>query len=150
MFPTGIESVKPEKSGVPPPVTAVSCCQCCSLIRPLCRIGVLVKYFENNEDDVVQPSLPKRRCARQVDAEVPQPAHKVDKMELVLATFQMMNPPTFSGAEGGSLAKGWLEHMEGLFDRVKYDEHRKLSLTSVVRACVEMGERYFQSYEKNE
>ncbi|KZV44040.1 hypothetical protein F511_16601 [Dorcoceras hygrometricum] len=31
-----------------------------------------------------------------------------------------MNPPTFTGAEGGLAVEGWLEHMEGLFDRVHY------------------------------
>ncbi|KZV36932.1 hypothetical protein F511_16627 [Dorcoceras hygrometricum] len=38
-------------------------------------------------------------------------------MELVLAIFQRTNPPTFTGAEGGLMAEGWLEHMEELFDK---------------------------------
>ncbi|KZV19997.1 hypothetical protein F511_28828 [Dorcoceras hygrometricum] len=31
---------------------------------------------------------------------------------------------------GGVVAEGWLEHMEGLFDRIKYDEDRRLSLAT--------------------
>ncbi|KZV35343.1 separase [Dorcoceras hygrometricum] len=58
------------------------------------------------------PSIPGRRHARHVDDEVEHMAHRVDEIELVLARFHRMNAPNFSGAEGGLVVEGWLEHKE--------------------------------------
>ncbi|KZV38967.1 hypothetical protein F511_41094 [Dorcoceras hygrometricum] len=65
---------------------------------------------------------------KKVEAEVEHLVHQVDEMGLVLDRFQRMNPSTFSDAEGCLLVEGWLKHMEDLFDRIKYDEDRRLSL----------------------
>ncbi|KZV36006.1 hypothetical protein F511_14523 [Dorcoceras hygrometricum] len=73
---------------------------------------------QNREDDVVQPSIPRRRRDRQVEDEVDLLESHVDELEMVLARFQQMNPQRFLGAEGGDVAENWLEHLEGIFDRV--------------------------------
>ncbi|KZV37462.1 hypothetical protein F511_14878 [Dorcoceras hygrometricum] len=41
-----------------------------------------------------------------------------------------MNPQTFDGDESSSDAESWLQHITGLFDRVRYDDERRLSLTT--------------------
>ncbi|KZV23000.1 putative leucine-rich repeat receptor-like protein kinase [Dorcoceras hygrometricum] len=79
-------------------------------------------------EDVAQLSVPLRHRDRQTEVELENRTLQIDDMELVLARFQRMNPPTFTGFEGGFVSKGWVEHMEGLFDRVQYDEERRLSL----------------------
>ncbi|KZV48080.1 hypothetical protein F511_12630 [Dorcoceras hygrometricum] len=74
------------------------------------------------QNDEVEHSIPVRRRARQVDDEVDMLAARVDKMELIMARFQWMNPQTFNGDESNSNAESWLQHITGLFDRVHYDE----------------------------
>ncbi|KZV36721.1 hypothetical protein F511_39400 [Dorcoceras hygrometricum] len=74
----------------------------------------------------VQQNIPLR--LRERHAEVEDVTRQIGEMELVLARFQRKNPPTFIGAEGGLLAEGWLEHMEGLFDTLEYTTERRLKL----------------------
>ncbi|KZV55508.1 hypothetical protein F511_34514 [Dorcoceras hygrometricum] len=85
---------------------------------------------QNIKDNVVQPSVPLHMRARQLEEDVEHLTTRVHVMELVLARFQQMNPQTFLGAEGGVVDEGWLEHVEGLFDIVNYNEERRLSLAT--------------------
>ncbi|KZV16201.1 hypothetical protein F511_28294 [Dorcoceras hygrometricum] len=68
------------------------------------RIVRLVKHVakksgaQNREDDIVQDSLSERKCVRSVEDDVVHQAHQVDEMELVLARFHRMNPPTLTDA----------------------------------------------------
>ncbi|KZV23520.1 hypothetical protein F511_35085 [Dorcoceras hygrometricum] len=100
---------------------------------------------QNHDNDIVQPSILERRRARPVEDEVDHLAHQVDEMELVLAIFHGMNLLDFTGAEGGLVADGCLEHMEGLFDRVHYDADRRLSLAifQLRDHASDMVEEYF-------
>ncbi|KZV34891.1 hypothetical protein F511_10146 [Dorcoceras hygrometricum] len=79
-----------------------------------------------SDENVAQPSEPLRR--RSIQTEVEDVMRQIGDMELVLARFQRTNPPTFSGAEGGMMAEGWLEHIEELFDVVEYSQERRLKL----------------------
>ncbi|KZV20766.1 hypothetical protein F511_04124 [Dorcoceras hygrometricum] len=81
---------------------------------------------QNVGDDVEKHSIPVRKRARQVDEEVDLLASRVDEMELVIARFRRMNPPTFTGVESSDDAEAWLVHVDGLFERVHYDDVRKL------------------------
>ncbi|KZV30448.1 hypothetical protein F511_21334 [Dorcoceras hygrometricum] len=63
-----------------------------------------------SDEDVEKHEIPLRRRARQT--EVDHVTRQVGEMEFVLARFQRMNPPKFTGVEAGLLAEGWLEHME--------------------------------------
>ncbi|KZV48845.1 hypothetical protein F511_19302 [Dorcoceras hygrometricum] len=60
----------------------------------------------SSDEDVEQQSVPLRRHARQTEVE--DVTRQIGEMELVLARFQRMNPPTFTGAEGGMMAEGCL------------------------------------------
>ncbi|KZV14659.1 putative leucine-rich repeat receptor-like protein kinase [Dorcoceras hygrometricum] len=71
-----------------------------------------------SDEDVEQQSIPLRRRDRH--KEVDDVTRQIGEMELVMDRFQRMNPPTFTGTEGGLMAEGWLEHMEELFDAVEY------------------------------
>ncbi|KZV55228.1 hypothetical protein F511_18887 [Dorcoceras hygrometricum] len=64
--------------------------------------------------------IPILRRARQVDDEVDVLAARVDEMELIMARFQRMNPQMFDGDESSSDTESWLQHITGLFDRVRY------------------------------
>ncbi|KZV52691.1 hypothetical protein F511_22464 [Dorcoceras hygrometricum] len=112
-------------------------------------------WAQNLEDDVGQTSVPVCRHVRQVDDEVDLLASRVDEMEFILVRFERMNPQTFMGAETSADAETWLEHIEGLFDRVHYDDACKLSLDTfqlrknahrwwrgASRAMTEMGVEY--------
>ncbi|KZV18951.1 hypothetical protein F511_03467 [Dorcoceras hygrometricum] len=79
-----------------------------------------------SDADVEQQSIPLRRRARQT--EVDDVTRQIGEMDLVLARFQRTNPPTFTGAESGLMAEGWLGHMEELFDAVEYSPERRLKL----------------------
>ncbi|KZV17120.1 hypothetical protein F511_19593 [Dorcoceras hygrometricum] len=81
-----------------------------------------------NDEDVEQQSIPLRRRARKAEVEVDEVTRQIGEMELILARFQRMNPSTFTGAEGGLMAEGCLEHMEELFDAVEYSQERRLKL----------------------
>ncbi|KZV21853.1 hypothetical protein F511_19783 [Dorcoceras hygrometricum] len=78
------------------------------------------------QNEEVQRSGPFRRRDSQI--EVDELVARVDDMELVMARFQRMNPQMFNGDESSSDAESWLQHIIGLFDRVKYDDERRLSL----------------------
>ncbi|KZT75464.1 hypothetical protein F511_47511 [Dorcoceras hygrometricum] len=78
----------------------------------------------------MERSVPFRRRARQVDDEVDVLAARVEEMELIMARFQCMNPQTFDGEESSSDAESWFQHITGLFDRVRYDDERRLSLAT--------------------
>ncbi|KZV58387.1 hypothetical protein F511_15510 [Dorcoceras hygrometricum] len=47
---------------------------------------------------------------------------RIDEMELIMTRFQRMNPKTFNGDEFSSDPEFWLQHITGLFDRVRYDD----------------------------
>ncbi|KZV28199.1 hypothetical protein F511_21175 [Dorcoceras hygrometricum] len=79
-----------------------------------------------SDEDVEQQSIPFRRRARQIEVE--DVMRQIGEMELVLARFQRMNPPMFTGSEGDLMDEGWLEHMEELFDAVEYYPERRLKL----------------------
>ncbi|KZV49331.1 hypothetical protein F511_22670 [Dorcoceras hygrometricum] len=82
------------------------------------------------QNEKIQRSGPVRRRARQVEDEVDVLAARVDEMELIMVRFQRMNPQTFDGDESSSDVKSWLQHITGLFDRVRYDDERRLSLAT--------------------
>ncbi|KZV28225.1 hypothetical protein F511_02095 [Dorcoceras hygrometricum] len=64
----------------------------------------------------------------QAEVEVDDVTRQIGEMELVLATFQRMNPPTFTGVEAGLLVEGWLEHMKELCDAVEHLQEQRLKL----------------------
>ncbi|KZV49661.1 hypothetical protein F511_16759 [Dorcoceras hygrometricum] len=101
-----------------------------------------------SDEDVEHQSIPLRRRARQT--EVDDVTRQIGEMELVLARFQRMNPPTFTGAEGGLLAESWLEHIEELFDAVEYSQARRLKLAvlQLRGECSMLVEGYFTSHER--
>ncbi|KZV57347.1 hypothetical protein F511_36548 [Dorcoceras hygrometricum] len=65
----------------------------------------------DSEEEVAHPSFPLHRCVRQVEVEAEHLNRHIDDMELVLTRFQRMIPSTFTSADGGLAAEGWLEHM---------------------------------------
>ncbi|KZV50216.1 hypothetical protein F511_25617 [Dorcoceras hygrometricum] len=89
---------------------------------------ILAESEGQNEE--IQRSVSAHRRARKVDDEVDVLAARVDGMELIMARFQRMNPQTFDGDESSSDAESWLQHITGLFDRVRYDDERRLSLAT--------------------
>ncbi|KZV27130.1 hypothetical protein F511_31087 [Dorcoceras hygrometricum] len=52
----------------------------------------------------------------------------VERMDLVIARFQRMNPPVFNGDESSEDADSWLRNVIFLFDRCQYDDELRLSL----------------------
>ncbi|KZV38576.1 hypothetical protein F511_04281 [Dorcoceras hygrometricum] len=92
--------------------------------------GQFQRESEGQNEEEVQRSIPRRGCDRQIDLEVDELAARVDDMELVMARFQRMNPQTFNGDEPSSDAESLLQHITGLFDRVRYDDERRLSLAT--------------------
>ncbi|KZV20328.1 hypothetical protein F511_42754 [Dorcoceras hygrometricum] len=54
------------------------------------------------QNEEIQRSAPVRRCARLIDDEADVLAARVDEMELIMVTFQPMNPQTFDGDESSS------------------------------------------------
>ncbi|KZV42688.1 hypothetical protein F511_17956 [Dorcoceras hygrometricum] len=82
------------------------------------------------QNDEGERSIPIRRRGRQVDDEVDILAARIDEIELIMARFQRMNSQTFNGDESSSDAESWLQHITGLFDRVRYDDEHRLSLAT--------------------
>ncbi|KZV18656.1 putative leucine-rich repeat receptor-like protein kinase [Dorcoceras hygrometricum] len=68
------------------------------------------------------------RAGSDDDAQVEDVTRQIGGMELVLARFQWMNPPTFAGTEGGSRAEAWFVQMEDLFDTLEYAPEKRLKL----------------------
>ncbi|KZV35990.1 putative leucine-rich repeat receptor-like protein kinase [Dorcoceras hygrometricum] len=87
---------------------------------------------EGQNEEEVQHSIPRRGRDRHVDLEVDELAARVGDMELVMARFQRMNPQTFNGDEPSSDAESWLQHITGLFDRVRYDDERRLAIDMLI------------------
>ncbi|KZV35553.1 hypothetical protein F511_34521 [Dorcoceras hygrometricum] len=73
------------------------------------------------QNEVVERSIPipVHRHARRVEDEVDLLAAHVDEMELIMERFQRMNHQTFNDDESSSDADSWLQHITGLFDRVR-------------------------------
>ncbi|KZV55112.1 hypothetical protein F511_32368 [Dorcoceras hygrometricum] len=90
--------------------------------------GQFQEESEGQNEEEVQRSVPRRGRNRQVDLEVDELVARVEDTELVMARFQQMNPQTFNGDRPSSDAESWLQHITGLFDRVRYDDERRLSL----------------------
>ncbi|KZV38790.1 hypothetical protein F511_26774 [Dorcoceras hygrometricum] len=59
-------------------------------------------------------------------------APPVERMDVVIARFQRMNPPVFNGDESSEDADSWLRNIIGLFDRVQYDDGLWLSLVTLL------------------
>ncbi|KZV35647.1 hypothetical protein F511_24030 [Dorcoceras hygrometricum] len=53
-------------------------------------------------------------------------APPTERMDVVIARFQRMNPPAFNGDESSEDANSWLFNIIGLFDRVQYDDDLRL------------------------
>ncbi|KZV15673.1 hypothetical protein F511_32301 [Dorcoceras hygrometricum] len=68
-------------------------------------------------NDEMERSVPLRRRSIQDEDEIDEMAAHVEEMELVMASFQQMNPQTFNGDEPSSNAESWLQHITGPFDR---------------------------------
>ncbi|KZV27670.1 hypothetical protein F511_11898 [Dorcoceras hygrometricum] len=101
---------------------------------------------QNDED---QHSIPSRRRTRQVEHEVDELAARVDDMELVMARFQQMNPQTFNGDEPSSDVESWLQHISGLFDRVRYDDEllsKDLEYTKAYVRCDSGYDGYHETH----
>ncbi|KZV36651.1 hypothetical protein F511_39873 [Dorcoceras hygrometricum] len=52
----------------------------------------------------------------------------MERMDVVIARFQRMNPPVFNGDESSEDADSWLRNVIFLFDRCQYDDELRLSL----------------------
>ncbi|KZV46581.1 hypothetical protein F511_40311, partial [Dorcoceras hygrometricum] len=78
-----------------------------------------------------------------VEAEVEQVSQRVHEMEFVVARFQDMKLPKFFGTEGSERAKGWLKHMEFLFDIVYHDPERHLKMA--VLQLRDRAQRWWES-----
>ncbi|KZV58466.1 hypothetical protein F511_25718 [Dorcoceras hygrometricum] len=89
-----------------------------------------ISIESEGQNEEVERSILIRRHARQVDDEVDLLAARVDEMELIMVRFQLMNPQTFNGGESSSNEDSWLQHITRLFDRVRYDDERRLSLAT--------------------
>ncbi|XP_073152037.1 uncharacterized protein [Henckelia pumila] len=86
---------------------------------------------------------PARNVINDIDAEVDQLGNQVDEMELVVARFQRLNPPTFSGDEGSEKAESWLRAMNNLFGLVHYNSERRV--TMVVLQLKDTAERWWEA-----
>ncbi|KZT76097.1 hypothetical protein F511_46878 [Dorcoceras hygrometricum] len=73
-----------------------------------------------NEDRCSAPSRSSSR--REEEEEVGDLPPPVERMDVVIARFQRMNPPVFNGDESSKDADSWLRNIIGLFDRVQYDD----------------------------
>ncbi|KZV34461.1 hypothetical protein F511_21236 [Dorcoceras hygrometricum] len=66
------------------------------------------------------------------EEEVEVAAPPVERMDVVIARFQRMNPLVFNGDESSEDADSWLRNIIGLFDRVQYDDDLRLSLVTLL------------------
>ncbi|KZV35502.1 hypothetical protein F511_34531 [Dorcoceras hygrometricum] len=66
----------------------------------------------------------------------------VERMDVVIARFQRMNPPVFNGDESSEDADSWLRNVIFLFDRCQYDDELCLSL--VILLLRKAAERWWR------
>ncbi|KZV58701.1 hypothetical protein F511_29213 [Dorcoceras hygrometricum] len=66
------------------------------------------------------------------EEEVEVAAPPVERMDVVIARFQRMNPPVFNGDESSEDADSWLRNIIDLFDQVQYDDDLRLSLVTLL------------------
>ncbi|KZV49076.1 hypothetical protein F511_44955 [Dorcoceras hygrometricum] len=60
------------------------------------------------------------RVSNEEEDEIAAPT--TERMDVVIARFQWMNPPVFNGDESSEDADSWLRNIIGIFDRVQYDD----------------------------
>ncbi|KZT76182.1 hypothetical protein F511_46792 [Dorcoceras hygrometricum] len=82
-----------------------------------------------NEDRRSAPS--RTRSSRDEEDEVEVLPTPVERMDVVIARFQRMNPQVLNGAESSEDADSWLRNITGLFDCVQYDDELCLSLVTL-------------------
>ncbi|KZT76888.1 hypothetical protein F511_46087 [Dorcoceras hygrometricum] len=73
----------------------------------------------------------RTRSSRDEEEEVEVLPTPVERMDVVIARFQRMNPQVFNGDESSEDADSWLRNITGLFDRVQYDDELRLSLMTL-------------------
>ncbi|KZV38941.1 hypothetical protein F511_17017 [Dorcoceras hygrometricum] len=82
-----------------------------------------------NEDRRSAPSRTRSRHDEEEEVDdLPKP---VERMDVVIARFQRMNPQVFNGDESSEDADSWLRNITGLFDLVQYDNELRLSLVTL-------------------
>ncbi|KZV21067.1 hypothetical protein F511_12094 [Dorcoceras hygrometricum] len=85
---------------------------------------------EGHNDD--RRSAPSRtRSSRDEEEEVEVLPTPVERMDVVIARFQRMNPQVFIGDESSEDTDSWLRNITGLFGRVQYDDELRLSLVTL-------------------
>ncbi|KZV24836.1 hypothetical protein F511_28996 [Dorcoceras hygrometricum] len=98
-----------------------------------CHLDVELGQFQEsegqNEDRRSAPS--RTRSSRDEEEEVEVLPTPVERMDVVIARFQRMNPQVFNGDESSEDADSWLRNITGLFDRVQYDDELRLSLVTL-------------------
>ncbi|KZV49077.1 hypothetical protein F511_44454 [Dorcoceras hygrometricum] len=82
-----------------------------------------------NED---QYSAPSRTHESSEEGEAEAPPDPVERMNVVIARFQRMNPPVFNGDESSQDADSWLHNVINIFDRAQYDDGLRLRLVTLL------------------
>ncbi|KZV20445.1 hypothetical protein F511_13443 [Dorcoceras hygrometricum] len=88
--------------------------------------GQLEESAGYNEDRRSAPS--RTRSRHEEEEEVGDLPTPVERMDVVIARFQKMNPQVFNGDKSSEDTDSWLRNITGLFDRVQYDNELRLSL----------------------
>ncbi|KZV56871.1 hypothetical protein F511_26113 [Dorcoceras hygrometricum] len=91
--------------------------------------GLFQESGGQNED---QSSAPSRTRESSEEEEIAATAPPVERMDVVIARFQRMNPPVFNGDESRKEADSWLHNVVHLFDRAQYDDELRLRLVTLL------------------
>ncbi|KZV34497.1 hypothetical protein F511_25322 [Dorcoceras hygrometricum] len=99
---------------------------------PRCRARGRGQFQESEgQNDDQRSARSRSRVGHDEEEEVEVLPTPVERMDVVIARFQRMNPQVFNGDESREDADSWLRNITGLFDRVQYDDELRLSLVTL-------------------